>query len=337
MLISSSQRAEYIALFGQNMLRIERPSVPVLIIENVFSPYSIYQIVCIIVWALDEYGPYAALVGFLMCFYFYKSIKEELHSYEKLNALNFKLVEEQRPQGDRLLSNMLVPGDLVVLQPHTQITADLLLVSGQAVIGESSLTGEPQPIAKNPFAHQSDFFSAYNKHIAGNPLPPIAEFGVTSSNLILAGTDCLAANDAVALVIRVGFCTFKGEIIRNLVLSEEQNLKITKDILSFLAICVLISTIVGVSYMLYEISGQQASLFMAVIRGLELLLIAVPAILPLCLSAGVEIAMERLKKKNIWIFDSTKINVAGRVKMIAFDKTGTLTQSKLYFYEYVSV
>ena len=66
-----------------------------------------------------------------------------------------------------------------------------------------------------------------------------------------------------------------------------------------------------------------------VIRGLEIFTVAVPPVLPLCMTIGMEFSLTRLKNQKIFCINPTKINVSGRVKVCCFDKTGTLTEDSL--------
>ena len=66
-------------------------------------------------------------------------------------------------------------------------------------------------------------------------------------------------------------------------------------------------------------------------KGLDLFTTAVPPSLPLCLTIGLEFALERLKSQEIHCINVSKINEAGRVKFMCFDKTGTLTENSLIF------
>ena len=68
-----------------------------------------------------------------------------------------------------------------------------------------------------------------------------------------------------------------------------------------------------------------------IIRGLELFTTACPPTLPLCLTLGLELAVNNLKKKNVITILMNKINICGRIRIMCFDKTGTLTENRLIF------
>jgi cation-transporting ATPase 13A2 len=71
------------------------------------------------------------------------------------------------------------------------------------------------------------------------------------------------------------------------------------------------------------------TIYSTIIKGLEIFTTAVPPILPLCMTIGIEFSTARLRKKKIFCINPTKVNVAGRVKVCCFDKTGTLTEDSL--------
>jgi magnesium-transporting ATPase (P-type) len=55
----------------------------------------------------------------------------------------------------------------------------------------------------------------------------------------------------------------------------------------------------------------------------------VPPALPLVLTVGIGIAINRLRLKRIFCIDPERVNFAGSVDMMCWDKTGTLTTSHL--------
>jgi len=72
-----------------------------------------------------------------------------------------------------------------------------------------------------------------------------------------------------------------------------------------------------------------ASLKTSVETSLNLLTTAIPAALPVAMSAGVIFAINRLKNKNIFCTSPPRMNVAGQIDTFVFDKTGTLTEEGL--------
>jgi len=48
-----------------------------------------------------------------------------------------------------MFSSQLVPGDIIKIEDKMTIPADCILIRGQILVDESSLTGESLPIHKN--------------------------------------------------------------------------------------------------------------------------------------------------------------------------------------------
>ena len=47
---------------------------------------------------------------------------------------------------------------------------------------------------------------------------------------------------------------------------------------------------------------------------------------------GIAFALTRLKFKDIYCINPSRINIAGRIQIFVFDKTGTLTEDGLTIY-----
>ncbi len=62
-----------------------------------------------------------------------------------------------------------------------------------------------------------------------------------------------------------------------------------------------------------------------ILRALDLITIVVPPSLPLAMSVGTNFALAVLRTQRIFCISPSRINLAGKVKLMCFDKTGTLT------------
>lgn len=58
-------------------------------------------------------------------------------------------------------SKNLVPGDLFAIEDNMKIPCDTLLMSGEVLVDEVSLTGESIPIPKEPLEENNNIFN-YN-------------------------------------------------------------------------------------------------------------------------------------------------------------------------------
>lgn len=76
---------------------------------------------------------------------------------------------------------------------------------------------------------------------------------------------------------------------------------------------------------------RETSFIAAFFTCLDLITIAVPPALPLVLTVGVGVSLQRLKKMSIYCIDPERLNYAGRLNVMCWDKTGTLTVPELFF------
>lgn len=119
----------------------------------------------------------------------------------------------------------LVPGDLVDLSESTLTTfpADLLLLSGDAIVNESMLTGESVPVSKVPIepdvvslvsAPGGEISAELSRHVVynGTKIIRIRKTAPTAQQAGVGGGDV----EAVAMVMRTGFNTTKGALVRSM-------------------------------------------------------------------------------------------------------------------------
>lgn len=115
--------------------------------------------------------------------------------------------------GTTVSSEELVPGDVVnIMQENlTLFPADMFLLSGDAIVNESMLTGESVPIAKVPVKDED--FVRWNEGV------PIGS--ETAKGFLYTGTKVIrirgvmtptSDEQALAVVVRTGGCT-DGSII----------------------------------------------------------------------------------------------------------------------------
>ena len=73
----------------------------------------------------------------------------------------------------------------------------------------------------------------------------------------------------------------------------------------------------------------QREAFKLVLLALDVVTIVVPPALPAALTAGLIYSQERLSYAGVICLSPPRINLAGRVNLVALDKTGTMTKSDL--------
>lgn len=191
------------------------------------------------------------------------------------------------------------------------------------------LTGESVPISKSPAVNDTLFAMDLS---ASTVSPEIARhFLFCGTKIIRARRPQEDGDDqavALAMVVRTGFNTTKGSLVRSMLFPKPSGFKFYRDSFRYIAVmaCVALLGFV-VSFVNFLRLGLAWHLI--VVRALDLITIVVPPALPATLTIGTNFALARLKKKQIFCISPQRVNVGGKLDVMCFDKTGTLTEDGL--------
>lgn len=134
-------------------------------------------------------------------------------------------------------SKDLVPGDIMHLDnPTGVIPCDAILLSGDCIINESMLTGESIPVSKIPATKEEVQELQSKKEInsrsflfCGTKIIRVRAPVVNNESPVLSAP--------VAIVVRTGFDTMKGGLLRSMMFPKPHDFQFYRD--SFLFIGVL--------------------------------------------------------------------------------------------------
>ncbi|CDR99706.1 related to YPK9-vacuolar protein with a possible role in sequestering heavy metals [Sporisorium scitamineum] len=234
-------------------------------------------------------------------------------------------------------SEALVPGDIIDLGAIDETThhghrlvetlpCDVVLIEGDCIVNEAMMTGESVPVVKAPIS-KSDLA---NILAAGKDLSRLDKHILYSGTKLVrvrpgSGND---TNTTRGLVIRTGFSTAKGSLVRQMLFPRPISHKFYRDAFLFIGNLFIIAIVGMIATIIYfkiiGVSSDEIAL-----RSLDVLTIAVPPALPATLSICITFSIARLKRSQIFCLSPQRINVAGMVNMFVFDKTGTLTEEGL--------
>ncbi|XP_013923746.1 PREDICTED: probable cation-transporting ATPase 13A4 [Thamnophis sirtalis] len=254
-------------------------------------------------------------------------VKEQsVKLHQLVESHNSVLVKVFRKQTgtQEVESRHLVPGDTLILDEGRRLMpCDALLLSGQCIVNEGMLTGESLPITKTSLPQ--DCKSNQPWHLSSSE--------DSKRHLLFCGTDIIQAKGgdggpARAVVLRTGFNTAKGDLVRSILYPKPMNFRLYRDAMQFL-LCLVMLAAIGMVYAIcvFVINGQEAG--EVVKKALDVITIAVPPALPAALTTGIIYAQRRLKKKGVFCISPQRINVCGQLNLLCFDKTGTLTEDGL--------
>ena len=322
-----------LALYDVNYINVPVKPYWVVFFQLSLDPFYIFQLFSVILWFTEDYTLYAALIIILTFLSLVINTYQTKKAFQRLRDMISAPTEVQTLQRTtssetspiKLISKStreLVPGDVLVIPTKgMELPCDAVLLSGRCVVNESSLTGESIPANKTAIddALQSDSFYNVNSHKQHTMF--------NGTNIIQARPD--AGEECVlALVVRTGFYTLKGNLIRSIIYPKPVHFTFFRDSMKFM-LCISVIAIIGFIYTVVIFKQQGLSGSDIVKKALDLFTIIVPPALPATMSVGLLNALRRLNTKNIFCIDPNRINVCGKVKLVVFDKTGTLTEDHL--------
>ena len=216
-------------LYGANSIDVEVKSYLRLLFEEVLNAFYIFQIGSITLWSFDQYYYYAACIAFISLVSVVVSLLEtrrqsqSLHDMVAMSNQSTAQVLRSR-QIQEVSSTDLVPGDVLVIPSHGCIMpCDAVLLAGTCIVNESMLTGESVPVMKSalPHADASDEDDEYDpeRH---------------KRHTLFSGTDVIQTryygeSRVLAVVVRTGFDTAKGSLVRSILYPKPIGFKFERD------------------------------------------------------------------------------------------------------------
>ncbi len=223
-------------------------------------------------------------------------VREDLEAFFSLQPSKVRLVTRDSPRGRYVAAEQLEIGDRFRVGADEVAAADGKILSGEALIDESSLTGEPKPVRR------------------------------TAGGKIRSGTTVIQG-EVEAQALAVGEDATLGQMIRIMAaaLSSKSRLegKTDRVLQWFVPAIILIAAGTGVGGYFLGLSPDAA-----LTRAVTVLVISCPCALgvaiPLTRVAGIAVA----GKKGILVRDFAAFEAAEKLDVIVFDKTGTLTRGQ---------
>ncbi|KAL3458039.1 hypothetical protein BJX64DRAFT_267592 [Aspergillus heterothallicus] len=321
-------------IFGFNSINIQQKPLLQLLVDEAFHPFYVFQLASLVLWSLDQYYYYAACI-------FIISVVSIGTTVVETNATMGRLREMSHFECDiRVLRNgfwrsvtsqELVPGDVFEISDPSlnQVPCDCILLSGDCIVNESMLTGESVPVSKMPL---TDDVLDYLNLSAPSVHPDIAKHFLFNGTRIIRARRPQGVDDdeaiALAIVMRTGFLTTKGALIRSMLFPKPSGFKFYRDSFRYISVMGAIA-LLGFIASFVNFVRLGLSWHLIIVRALDLITIVVPPALPATLTIGTNFALSRLKSKKIFCISPQRVNVGGKLDVVCFDKTGTLTEDGL--------
>lgn len=355
--------------FGTNVFELPRPTFMQLFQKQLMAPLAIFQFFCTALWMLDSYWKHTCMTLVSVVGFEASTAMQRLKSMTTLRGMGTKsysvYVYRQLEWHEKPIEELL-PGDLVSLSmakaeaseeanraagqqgsntkpdgKSLTVPCDCLLLSGSAIVNEATLTGESVPQMKDAIpadAGDNDRVDAFGKHRIHALFSGTSLIQVTPTQKALEGGAkeckenarwCPPDNGVVCYVMRTGFNSSQGELMRMIEFSSEDVGADTIETclqLGFL----LFFALVAAGYVLKKgLEDPTKPTYKTLLRCILIITNVVPPSLPMQMAFAVHTALAALLKTGIFCTEPFRVPFAGRIGYCFFDKTGTLTSDQM--------
>ncbi len=211
----------------------------------------------------------------------------------------------------RIPAEDLVPDDVIILAAGMQVPADARLLRSAALrTDEAPLTGESQPVDKDPGARLA----------AGTPL-------AERTTMVYLGTAVLGGT-ALAVVTATGVATELGRIGQLVALAGERTTPLERQVEGLgrwlMALALGVCAVVGLAGIL---QGEPVGLMLE--TAISLAVAAIPEGLPAVTAVALAAGLWRLARAGALVRRLPAVETLGSTTVICSDKTGTMTENRM--------
>ena len=217
-------------------------------------------------------------------------------------------------RGGRVLDTSareLVPGDIVLLEAGGRIPADGRVIESASLrIEESALTGESEPVDKDPVRLAQDASTIADRR-----------------NMAYMGTAVVYGRGAI-VITGTGMRTELGRVAGLIRAVKPQATPLQRRLddlgrrLALLAL-VLVAVLFGVGL------ARGENITLVFLTAVSLAVAAVPEGLPAVVTIALALGARRMLRRQALIRRLTAVETLGAVTVICSDKTGTLTENRM--------
>jgi manganese-transporting P-type ATPase len=339
---SASELSRLQQHYGDNTFDIPVPTFTELFREHAVAPFFVFQIFCVGLWMLDEYWYYSLFTLFMLVVFESTVVWQRQRTLNEFRGMSIKpydLYVYRQNKWTEIQSDKLLPGDLVSVgrtKEDSGVACDMLLVEGSVIVNEAMLSGESTPLLKDsiqlrpgdarlePEALDKTAFL-----FGGTKVLQITHGNSEEEKPKLAsGVPTPPDNGAMAIVVKTGFETSQGSLVRTMIYSTERVSANNAEALFFI-LFLLVFAIAASWYVWDEGVKKDRKRSKLLLDCVLIVTSVVPPELPMELSLAVNTSLAALSKYAIFCTEPFRIPFAGRVDVACFDKTGTLTGEDL--------
>lgn len=302
-------------LFGRNLLQTRKPTSDLILLARQFASPVVALLAAAmavsLVFAEWHQATAIAVVLLLNAAIGYGTERKAVRSMEALRALGGRSARVRRGGRSEVVSaEVLVPGDVVLLEAGDVVSADMRCVDSAALsVDESAITGESVPVSKT-----------VAPDVAGAALHERAA-------MLFKGTHVVAGSGE-GIVVGTGLATELGRITRLVEDADEgrsplegQLARLSRQLIWLTLVLAIIVAATGL------LTGKPVLLMVE--TAIALAVAAIPEGLPIVATLALARGMLRMARRNALVENLPAVETLGSTTIVLTDKTGTLTENRM--------
>ena len=291
---------------------------------------------------LDEYWYYSLFTLFMLVVFESTVVWQRQRTLNEFRGMSIKPYDVwvfRQNKWEETQSDKLLPGDLISVgrtKEDSGVACDMVLVEGTAIVNEAMLSGESTPLLKDSIQLRPGDALLEPEGLDKNAFlwGGTKVLQITHGNSdeprkpVISGVPTPPDNGAMAIVVKTGFETSQGSLVRTMIYSTERVSANNAEALWFI-LFLLVFAIAASWYVWDEGVKKDRKRSKLLLDCVLIVTSVVPPELPMELSLAVNTSLAALSKFAIYCTEPFRIPFAGRVDVACFDKTGTLTGEDL--------
>ena len=224
------------------------------------------------------------------------------------------------------------------------LPCDALIVRGSCVVNEAMLTGESVPQIKETLrTFEDQERGVVQLGGEGNSADAVWKRHLVYGGTALVQDSTLHSNDerspckldpppaggCTAVVVRTGFSTTQGGLMRKILFATERVNATSTETVYFIAVLVVFALIASAVVLHGGLHDESRNKFKLVLHCIMIVTSVVPPELPMELSLAVTNSLAALSRHLVFCTEPFRIPFAGKLDILCFDKTGTLTKDRM--------
>lgn len=314
---SDDEAAQLQQTLGDNLLRLESPSILNRVIAMLSRPASSIKLFSILVLNHLHYKLYMWFVIVYLIYQIVSEIRAERRAFKQTQTAYFfneKLMIVRNSKGGihkkKIIdSSSLVPGDLIEITDNLIIPADVVLVHGSCII-EDNFNG-PNKITHTKLPIEEGIDCAIDE--------------IPMKSLLITGDKVLFTINHInegcfGLVVNTGFDSKKGETLRDVIRKKMPNFTYIRDIYILFTMFTVVALLTAFVIIANErFMNNIVPLADSITKICQLLLVALKPAVPMALFAASAYSADRLLKKGISSNDANKLGEIGKTKSMLIE------------------